>query len=132
MPPAKRKTIIIGCSARKKGKKGKARDLYDGPLWQTFRKYSKGNHRVMALSAKYGLISADKQISTYDCLLGRDRTQTELVRQLQKQLKKFRLRNVYVVTSKKYAQALRDAGLKDFKFITGGIGIKRKKLRGLL
>ena len=132
MPRNRRKTIIIGCSSRKKGKRGKARDLYDGPLWQTLRKYDRRKHRIMALSAKHGLIPADKVISDYDCLLGRDRSPDALVRQLERQLKGYRLKNVHVVASKKYAEALRRSGLEDFKFVSGEIGVKRKKLRGLL
>ena len=132
MPRTKRKTFIIGCSSRKKGKKAKAIDLYDGPLWQTLRKHGTGNNRIMALSAKYGLIPADKVIADYDCLLGRDVSSEQLVSKLKKQMKKYRLRNVHVVTSKKYCAALEKAGLKDFKFVTGGIGDKRKKLRILV
>ena len=86
----------------------------------------------MVLSARHGLIPADKVLNDYDCLLGRDRSEDALVAQLEKQLKGYRLKNVHVVASKKYAEALRLAGLKDVKFVSGGIGVKRRKLRGLL
>ena len=116
----------------KKEGRGKAYEIYDGPLWQTFRTHEKGNHRIMVISAKYGLIPADKVISSYDCLLGRDKTDSVLAHQIKRQLKRYRLKNVYVVASKRYAAVLRKAGLSNFHFVSGGIGVKREKLRGLL
>ena len=125
------KVIIIGCSKSKKGKRGKAIDLYNGTLWKTFRKNNKGKFRVFALSAKYGLFPVDKVISDYDSLLGRDVTDKELKKKVEKQLKKYRLGKPYVFTSKRYAEVLKSAGL-NIKFIEGGIGIKARKLKRLL
>jgi hypothetical protein len=125
------KVIIIGCSKVKKGKRDKASDLYDGTLWRTFRKNNKGKYRVFALSAKYGLIPADKKISTYDSLLGRDVSEEALQKKVEKQLKKYRLGTPYVFTSKKYAEVLKDSGLK-IRFVKGGIGEKASKLKRLL
>lgn len=123
-----RPVIIIGCSQRKKGKKGKAMDLYDGPLWQTFRKYNKNKYRVFALSAKYGLIPAEKVIADYNSLLGRDVSIKQLATKLKKQKKKYRLGKTTLFAGKQYAEAMKQAGI-DFTFVTGGIGDKRKKLR---
>ena len=125
------KVIIIGCSKSKKGKRSKALDLYDGTLWKTFRKNNKGKYRVFALSAKYGLIPADKVISDYDSLLGRDVTDEQLKKKVAKQLKKYRLGKPYVFTWKRYAKVLKDAGLP-IRFVSGGIGIKAQKLKRLL
>lgn len=125
------KVIIIGCSKSKKGKRSKAMDLYDGTLWKTFRKNTKGKYRVFALSAKYGLIPADKVISDYDSLLGRDVTDEQLEKKVAKQLKKYRLGKPYVFASKRYAKVLKDAGLS-IRFVSGGIGVKAQKLKRLL
>jgi len=125
------KVIIIGCSKSKKGKRSKASELYDGTLWRTFRKNNKGKYRVFALSAKYGLIPADKIISDYDSLLGRDVTDEELEKKVKKQLKKYRLGKPYVFTSKRYAEVLKNAGLP-IRFVKGGIGQKAQKLKRLL
>ena len=54
---------------------------------------------MFALSAKYGLIPADKVISDYDSLLGRDVTDEQL-KKVAKQLKKYRLGKPYVFASK--------------------------------
>jgi len=126
-----RKTIIIGCSQRKKGKSGKAQDLYDGTIWQTFRKHDKGKYRVFALSAKYGLVPADKVIRDYDTLLGRDVSIEKLAKKVKQQKKKYRLGKIYLFAGKQYAKVLEQAGY-EFTFITGGIGDKRKKLRKML
>ena len=126
-----KKVIIVGCSASKKGNKGKALDLYNGTLWKTFRKNNKDKYRVFALSAKYGLIPAEKVISTYDSLLGREVTEAALIKKVKRQLKKYRLGKPYVFTSKKYADVLKKSGL-DIKFMSGGIGTKAQKLKRLL
>jgi len=128
----KRKTIIIGCSSKKKAGRLRARDKYDGPWWTTLRKWDSGSARIFVLSAKYGLIPAERKISDYDSLLGRDVTDADLVKKIKRQLKRYRLKNIYVVTSKRYAKVLQDAGLTDFKFVSGGIGTKRAKLKKLL
>jgi hypothetical protein len=127
-----RKTIIIGCSGKKRKGRLPASELYNGPLWQTFRKYDTGTHRIFVLSAKLGLIPADKKITPYDVLLKRDVSIDELAKKVKRQLKKYRLRNVYVVAGKDYATVLEKAGLKKFKFVKGTIGVKRQKLRKLL
>lgn len=122
-----RETIIIGCSQRKKGKSGKVYELYDGPIWQTFRKYNTGKYRVFAISAKYGLIPIDKIISDYNTLLGRDITVNQLSEKIKKQKKKYRFGKITLFAGKKYAEAMKKAGF-NFKFVEGGIGDKRSKL----
>ena len=130
------KFFIIGCSARKKPGYLPAFFKYDGPLWQTFRKYATEDDVAFALSAKYGLIESYKRIGDYDCLLGRDVSDKELCRKVRRSLypspEYWDLMNPYVLTSKRYAQVLSDAGISRFRFVEGGIGVKRKKLRQLL
>jgi len=129
--PHTKKVIIIGCSKSKKGKRSKAMDLYNGTLWKTFRKNDNGKYRVFALSAKYGLIPAEKVISDYDSLLGRDITDVQLEKKVSQQLKKYKLGKPFVFASKRYAKVLKDAGLS-FNFVSGGIGDKAQKLKRLL
>jgi hypothetical protein len=67
--------LIVACSQRKNPAKGDlpAIERYDGPVFRVLRKYlrqeAEGALRVLILSAKYGLIAADKKIPDYDCRL---------------------------------------------------------------
>lgn len=121
-------TFIIGCSQTKSTIPGPAVEVYKGSIWQTWKKHNTG-HKCLALSALHGLIPSDTQIDPYDCLLGRDVSMQTMTEQVQRQLSNLNLDmdDIYVLTSKKYAQVLTDAGL-NFTFVTGGIGIKRQKL----
>ena len=124
-------TFIIGCSQRKSPESGAAVDVYRGSIWQTWKKHNTG-HKCLALSALHGLIPSETQIDPYDCLLGRDVSMQTMTEQVQRQLSNLDLDmdDIYVLTSKKYAEVLTDAGL-DFTFVSGGIGIKRQKLAQL-
>ena len=130
------KFFILGCSARKKPGYLPVFLKYDGPLWQTLRKYAGEDDSVFALSAKHGLIESYKPIGDYDCLLGRDVSDKDMVRMVRGSLypspEYWDMMNPYVLTSKRYAQVLSDAGISRFRFVTGGIGEKRATLRRLL
>ena len=119
------KILILGCSAKKLSTAAAAQDIYQGPLWQTFRKYSDGAYTCYALSALHGLIPAEQVIEPYDCLLGRDVTLDELIAKLQNQVDVLDgATEIIVATSKAYASALTAVGV-EFSFVEGGIGTKR-------
>src|SRR5262245_41213981 len=65
--------LLIACSERKNQDDGllPALDRYDGPAFRVLRKYlreAEGTEPiVLILSAKYGLIAANRKIPAYDC-----------------------------------------------------------------
>ena len=65
--------LFIACSQRKNPAEGvlPALDRYDGPAFGVLRKYLRETERdepvVMIVSARYGLIAAEKKIPNYDC-----------------------------------------------------------------
>jgi hypothetical protein len=67
--------LILSCSQRKATTKDRlpAIDRYDGPAFRVLRKYLREAPPVvpvvLILSAKYGLIAADRRIEDYDCRL---------------------------------------------------------------
>jgi hypothetical protein len=64
--------LILSCSERKATTPGQllAIDRYDGPAFRVLRKYlredSPGAPTVLILSAKYGLIAAERKVPWYD------------------------------------------------------------------
>jgi len=69
--------LIIACSQRKTPLKRPvpAIDRYDGPAFRVLRRYLRADNAivptVLILSAKYGLIAADRKIRDYDRRLSR-------------------------------------------------------------
>ena len=154
--------IILPCSDLKATVKGKVHpsELYRGPLWTTYNKYTTAygqfwkpgefvpySFDLFAMSAKFGLISNDEQIRTYDKLLGRDVTAEQLVKKIKAQssiweswnkkfdvpyVKQSRKPMVYAFTSRDYTKVLLDAGVQNIHYVKGGIGTKRKHLITLL
>jgi hypothetical protein len=61
--------LIAQCGRLKLPHRAKALDMYRGSLWQSVRIHAPGRARIAVLSAKYGLISAERQIDPYDLLL---------------------------------------------------------------
>ena len=67
--------LIIACSERKDCAAGllPAIDRYDGPAFRVLRKYLREHAArapsILILSAKYGLIQADRKIPVYECRL---------------------------------------------------------------
>ena len=154
--------ILLQCSDLKHLKKGKTHptQLYRGPLWTTYNKYTTAygpfwqpgdfvpySFDLFAMSAKYGLISNDTEIRTYDTLLGRDITPQKLTKKIESQsaiweswnktfevpyLRQKRKPIVYAFTSRDYTKVLLDAGVKNIHYVKGGSGTKRKRLIHLL
>lgn len=70
--------LLMACSATKieTAKPVPAIELYDGPLWQTLRKYrpeDRGALTVCVLSGKYGFINALSPIAPYESRLTEQR-----------------------------------------------------------
>jgi hypothetical protein len=70
--------LVIACSERKAPAAGllPAIDRYDGPAFRVLRKFLREHESlaptILVLSAKYGLIPADREIPFYDCRISRD------------------------------------------------------------
>lgn len=89
--------------------------------------------RILILSAKYGLLVADKPIPKYNAKLGKNVSKEQLVLQLRKQqIGSIGLDPpIYCFASREYSSALQEAGYS-FYYVKGGIGSKRKILDDLL
>lgn len=78
---AVRRLLILKCSARKRGSREPipALERYDGPLWQVLRARLRAAPNlaaeldVYALSAAFGLVSADTAIAWYDQTMSPER-----------------------------------------------------------
>lgn len=70
----KNRLLIMSCSERKKNKTGPAIEVYDGPAYRMVRRYLQNNDGldVRIISGKYGLISKDTIISTYNAKLTKE------------------------------------------------------------
>ena len=64
----KNRLLILSCSESKNNILGPSMEVYDGPSYKVVRKYLRSNDGldVRIISAKYGLISKDKNIEYYD------------------------------------------------------------------
>lgn len=63
--------IIVGCVSKKKQGVWPARDLYSSPLWDRRRDYAVVSRLPWAImSAKYGLIGPNEEISPYNRTIG--------------------------------------------------------------
>lgn len=64
----KNRLLIMSCSDSKRNISGSTLEVYDGPSYKVLRKYLKNNDSldVRIISAKYGLITKDKNIEYYD------------------------------------------------------------------
>lgn len=133
--------IIISCSSRKKESSGKVKawDLYDGIFYRMLKKNNVDFNKfdIFIISAKYGLITPDTLIEYYDQKMTKDRANTlgaavssELLRTLSKEPV---YDNIYLCLGKLYTKAIRFA-LPHFEYkeITGGIGVKLKKLKKIV
>lgn len=73
--PSRHRLLVLACSSRKRPANSyvRARDLYDGPLWQTLRHADPDQSRckLAFLSARYGFRDADTPIEPYDLRLTR-------------------------------------------------------------
>jgi hypothetical protein len=142
--PSPSRLLLIGCSRRKSAsmRKGRAWDLYDGPTFQVLKKAlrARGGWQnelaVLIVSAKYGVIQADRVISTYDEQLT---PATALVRgdlfarQLRAAVAGYRFQSVHVNLGRHYLAALPDLDALFFPApvdrASGGIGVRNARMR---
>ena len=137
--------LLPGCSRRKAAglRRGRAWDLYDGPSFQVLKKAAASDRpgweaeiAVLIVSARYGVIGADRVIATYDerltpaaARLRGDR----FARQLRAEVEGRRFRAVHVNLGRTYLAAL--PSLDDLFAPTpvdraaGGIGVRNARTR---
>lgn len=138
--------LILSCSERKATAPGRlpAIDRYDGPAFRVLRKYfregSPGAATVLILSAKYGLIAAERKIPWYDQRLSASMARTMRPRVLETARHVLQSRpwqSVGVCAGKEYQSAL--DGLAEFlpqgarvDLLAGGLGKRLAALRDWL
>ena len=109
--------LIISCSQRKKliAKRVSAVERYDGPLFQVLRKFQANraeqaeNLDVFILSAKFGLIPANKKIPLYEQPMTPQRADTlkpKVLAEIGKIFAGKRYQEIFVCLGKKYLKAL--------------------------
>jgi len=106
--------LILPCSKRKKTvSKAPALELYDGPFYRVLRKNMLTNLDVLILSAKYGLISPNNIIYSYDQKMTVERAKelsTKINMRLSKILKENQYKEIFINLGKTYALALARSG----------------------
>ncbi len=138
--------LILSCSQRKAPAKGclPAIDRYDGPAFRVLRKYLRENlpeaPTVLILSAKYGLIEADRRIPPYDRRLSRtsaERLRPQVLETVRRILRSRPWRSVGVCAGKEYRSTLN--GLAELlpadvrlDLLAGGLGKRLAALRDWL
>lgn len=144
MSTAERKLLLIACSNRKIRTKGllPAIQRYDGVTYRVIRKamregYFPPNVDIKILSAKFGLIDANKQISYYDRRMDRERAiglRPQVLHDLQKIFRGNEHSEVFVNLGKTYILAIN--GLHDIvghnvrvESACGGIGSRAKQMK---
>jgi Family of unknown function (DUF6884) len=141
--PAMSRLLIVACSQRKNPAKGKlpAIDRYDGPVFRVLRKYLREGAEdapsVFILSAKYGLIAAEREINGYDCRLSAssaERLRPQVLKAARRVLSSCRWQGIGLCAGKDYRVAL--AGFEELvpaharvDFIEGGQGPRLSALR---
>ena len=62
------KIVLVSCASKKLNYKSKAQDVYISPLFKKNLQYARtlNPDKIFILSAKYGLISLDKEIEPYN------------------------------------------------------------------
>jgi hypothetical protein len=135
--------LIVACSERKNPAKEKlpAIDRYDGPVFRVLRKYLRERPEdaltVLVLSAKYGLIAADREIADYDCRLSAEsaeRLRPQVLKVASRVLSSCQWQGIGICAGKDYRVAL--AGFGNFvpdglrvDFIEGRQGPRLTALR---
>jgi hypothetical protein len=135
--------LILACSQRKSRAPEPlpALDRYDGPAFRVLRKYLR-EHRdegltVFILSAKYGLIGANRKIIDYDCRLTPDLAATmrhKVIATVRRAMRRRRARAIGICASRDYRRAL--AGVEELapenvrvSLIAGGQGTRLAALK---
>ncbi len=144
--------LIIACSGKKTGGTKPAFELYDGYLWQSFRKHAPQppdrDIAIYVLSAKYGIIPYNQTIKTYDKqIVGNNKRfyrnneikEMDVANKIKKQ---WNSGKIFFSGGKHYKEALRQAGfdviplenLPDFPNRDGneGMGKQRQALNWFL
>ncbi len=62
--------LLTHCTKRKRARRGKAKEVYSGPIKNLFVMAERLGMSCFVLSAKYGLITCDEVIEPYDVYLG--------------------------------------------------------------
>ncbi|UXD22786.1 hypothetical protein IPA_08230 [Ignicoccus pacificus DSM 13166] len=70
MSPTSKVLVITSCTKRKRKGRGKAKEIYMGPIKNIFLIADELNAKCFILSAKYGIISCEDEIESYDKYLG--------------------------------------------------------------
>jgi hypothetical protein len=142
--PSPSSLLLVGCSRRKSAgmRRGRAWDLYDGPSFQVLKKALNSRvgweHElaVLIVSAKYGVVRADRVIASYDeqltpaTVLARG---DRFARQLRAAIAGYRFQSIHVNLGRLYLAALPDL---DALFApapvdraSGGIGVRNSRMR---
>lgn len=136
--------LLIGCSRRKASgvRRGRAWDLYDGPLFQVLKKALRDRSGwedevlVLIVSAKHGVLRADRVIATYDEELteaSARRRAGRFARQLRTAIAGRRFRAVHVNLGRAYVAALPDLDELFASTVidraSGGIGTRNARTR---
>lgn len=140
-PPA---LLLIGCSRRKAAglRRGRAWDLYDGPLFQVLKKALRGRSgweadvTVLIVSAKHGVLRADRVITTYDERLTASAARSRagrFGRQLRSLIAGRRFRAIHINLGRHYHEALPDLDALfapvPVERASGGIGSRNAQTR---
>jgi len=105
----KKYLLILSCSKRKKRiSNAYAINLYDGPFYRIVRKNKPENLDILILSAKYGLIRYDEEISYYDQIMTIERAKelVDDVSKLKRMLKMNHYEQIFINIGKTYALAI--------------------------
>lgn len=140
-PPA---LLLMSCSRRKaKGlERGRAWDIYDGALFQVLKKVLRDREgweaeiSVLVVSARYGIVSADRMITTYEEQLSAQTARERAARfhrQLWTWIAGRRFRAVHVNLGRHYLLALPDLeslfSPLPVDRASGGIGVRNAQTR---
>jgi len=136
--------LLIGCSRRKAAglQRGRAWDIYDGPLFQVLKKALRNRAgwerqlTVLIISAKHGVLRSDRVISTYDEQLTprvAGQRGARFALQLRSETAGRRFRAVHINLGRLYRSVLPD--LDDLfapltvDWASGGIGVRNAATR---
>lgn len=136
---SKRRLLVLACSQQKVDVLSRIPALrrHDGPAFRVLRKYLLSRRdpylKVLILSAKYGLIPAEKCISNYDRRLDAKRAalfRSTVTRGLGRELAQFRPKSTLLCMSKLYLTCLSD--LRGMEIAAPGQGRKLAHLKAWL
>lgn len=116
--------VVTGCTKEKlgfnKSTKAPAKQMYQGRLFKTVRKYSEAmGFDYVIISAKYGLIFPDKEIEGYEKVL-RTKEDVENIRPMVEERLRPLLKNydrIVVIAGKRYREVLKNLWDERFAFV---------------